>query len=154
MPRRCQESRVPLSMYSYIVLPSLGMLVKGLPTLSTLSSQLDSYSQCFRVSVLLQTQHLRPIQQHPTGNPTNDARQHLPVGPHAPLSVLLFSNNHTDQLSTTLSRRNLPLLALMSLGGLYLGFKSRTIMLKRQQRSRREGEYGVEIHRSGMFVCV
>ncbi len=38
------------------------------------------------------------------------------------------------------------------MGGVYLGFKARAVMLKRQQRGPREGNYGVEINRSGMVV--
>ena len=38
------------------------------------------------------------------------------------------------------------------MGGMYLGLKSRAVVLKREQQGPREGNYGVEIHRSGTYV--
>ncbi|KZF23109.1 hypothetical protein L228DRAFT_245837 [Xylona heveae TC161] len=46
------------------------------------------------------------------------------------------------------NRRNLPIFAVVSMGALYLGLKSRSIMLKRE-KNRTEGDYRVDPQRSG-----
>ncbi|MCJ1305025.1 hypothetical protein MMC08_007838 [Hypocenomyce scalaris] len=56
-------------------------------------------------------------------------------------------------LANIFNRRNLPLLAITSMGGMYFGVKSRAIMLKREQNAReeRQGNYAVSTQRSGEF---